>query len=275
MSSVSNEDLFGKALGKVFGRLPKDVVLVIFKHLPLRMAALYLPYCHSDGTAGRFACPASEFIGNDPDGTDLIEWPTNPGRQLQMFEWLEANKLTLEGRSVRILPVAHITHVGPLRRVRKLDLAWCEVERISEFSGIHTLILHKCNVWDFRGLTGVRVLDLSSTDIFDEHLDELISLGGVHTLDLSGCPGILNADPLSHIRIHTLDLSWCKRLSGVGGLGGVHTLNLSYCQDIDDFSALGRVHTLNLSGTLVKAKDLEALRGVKELILNCCRYIFD
>jgi hypothetical protein len=295
------------AFDKVFARLPKDVVPVIFKYLPLRMAALYLPYCRSgsggnsggssggDNTAGRFDCPGRLrwFVGNYPDdGTDLIEWPSNLGP----FEWLDAYKLILEGRSVKILtpleyesdfperrtvrfldlgPPPAIACVGPLCHVSKLDLAWWKVECISAFSGIPTLVLRGCEIYNFSGLKDVQALDLSCTEIFDKNLEDLISLGSVHMLDLSECPNIIDPEPLSRISIHTLNLSGCKMLSDVGGLGGVHTLDLSDCQNVYDFSALGRVHTLNLSGTLVKNKDLEALLGVKDLILYRCRYIFD
>jgi hypothetical protein len=297
---------FVSAFDKVFARLPKDMLPVIFKYLPLRMAALYLPYCRSGSggsgggdsggdTAGQFDRPGRLrwFVGNYPsDGTDLVEWPSIPDQ----FEWLEAYKLILEGRSVKILapleyesdfperrtvrfpdlgPLPAIACVGPLCHVSKLDLAWWKVECISAFSGIPTLVLCGCEIYDFRGLKNVQSLDLSHTEIFDDNLEELVSLGSVHTLNLSECPNIINAEPLSRIRIHTLNLSGCERLSGVGGLGDVHALDLSDCQDVDDFSALGRVHTLNLSGTLVKNKDLEALLGVKELILGRCRYIFD
>jgi hypothetical protein len=290
------------AFDKVFARLPKDVVPVIFKYLPLHMAVLYLPYCRSGSgggnsggdTAGRFDCPGRLrwFVGNYPDdGTDLIEWPSNLGP----FEWLDAYKLILEGRSVKILtPLRYdsdfpesqtvrfldlappaIACVGPLCYVSKLDLAWWKVECISAFSGIPTLVLRGCEIYNFSGLKDVQALDLSCTEIFDKNLEDLISLGSVHMLDLSECPNIIDPEPLSRISIHTLNLSGCEMLSGVGGLGGVHTLDLSDCQDVYDFSALGRVHTLNLSGTLVRNKDLEALLGVEELILGRCRYIFD
>ena len=308
---------FVSAFDKVFARLPKEALPVIFKYLPLRMAALYLPYCRSgDGsnsgggnsggdsggdsgggdTAGRFDRPGRLrwFVGNYPDdGTDLIEWPSNPDQ----FEWLEAYKLILEGRSVKILaplrydsdsdfpeperrflnlsPPPAMACVGPLCHVSKLDLAWWKVECISAFSGIPTLVLRGCEIYNFSGLKDVQALDLSCTEIFDDNLEELVSLGSVDMLDLSECPNIINAEPLSRICIHTLNLSGCEMLSGVGGLGGVHTLDLSDCQNVYDFSALGRVHTLNLSGTLVKNKDLEALLGVKDLILYRCRYIFD
>jgi len=298
---------FVSAFDKVFARLPKDAVPVIFKYLPLRMAVLYLPYCRSGSggnsggdsggdTAGQFDRPGRLrwFVGNYPsDGTDLVEWPSIPGQ----FEWLEAYKLILEGRSVKILaplrydsdsdfpeperrflnlsPPPAMACVGPLCYVSKLDLAWWKVECISAFSGIPTLVLRGCEIYDFHGLKNVQSLDLSCTEIFDKNLEELVSLGSVDMLDLSECPNIINAEPLSRIRIHTLNLSGCERLSGVGGLGSVHALDLSECQDVDDFSALGRVHTLNLSGTLVRNKDLESLLGVKELILGRCRYIFD
>ena len=73
--------------------------------------------------------------------------------------------------------------------------------------------------FEFHGLKTVQVLDLSHPTIFDEDLEELVSLGSVHTLNLSGCMCSLNAEPLSRIHhIHTLNLSYCTMLSRVEGL---------------------------------------------------------
>ena len=72
---------------------------------------------------------------------------------------------------------------------------------------------------DFHGLKTVQVLDLSHPTICDEDLEELVSLGSVHTLNLSGCMCSLNAEPLSRIHhILTLNLSYCTMLSRVEGL---------------------------------------------------------
>ena len=81
--------------------------------------------------------------------------------------------------------------------------------------------------YDFHGLKTVQVLDLSHTAIFDEDLEELVSLGSVirYTLNLSGCMCSLNAEPLSRIHhIHTLNLSYGTMLSRVEGLNEHLTL---------------------------------------------------
>jgi hypothetical protein len=73
--------------------------------------------------------------------------------------------------------------------------------------------------YDFHGLKTVQVLDFSHTTIFDEDLEELVPLGSVHTLNLSGCMCSLNAEPLSRIHhIHTRSMSYCTMLSRVEGL---------------------------------------------------------
>ena len=79
--------------------------------------------------------------------------------------------------------------------------------------------------YDFHGLKTVQVLDLSHRAIFDEDLEELVSLGSLHTLNLSGRMCSLNAEPLSRIHhIHTLNLSYGTMLSRVEGLNEHLTL---------------------------------------------------
>jgi hypothetical protein len=79
--------------------------------------------------------------------------------------------------------------------------------------------------YDFHGLKTVQVLDLSHGAIFDEDLEELVSLGSLHTLNLSGRMCSLNAEPLSRIHhIHTLNLSYGTMLSRVEGLNEHLTL---------------------------------------------------
>ena len=49
--------------------------------------------------------------------------------------------------------------------------------------------------------------------------------------------------------VHTLNLSGCSNITDVSALGGVHFLNLSHCSNIMDVSALGGVHTFYTSLT--------------------------
>jgi hypothetical protein len=60
------------------------------------------------------------------------------------------------------------------------------------------------------------------------------ALGGVHSLNLSGCPGIRD----------------------VSALGGVHSLNLACCPGISDVSALEGVHSLDLCKSAARPRDI-------------------
>jgi hypothetical protein len=73
-------------------------------------------------------------------------------------------------------------------------------------------------------------------------------------LDLSWCLNIEDVSSLGNV--HTLNLRLCDNIEDVSALGKVHNLNLSYCDNITDVSALGYVHNLDLSG-IKNITDLE------------------
>eukprot|EP01137_Pigoraptor_chileana_P007228 Opistho-2@52537 len=62
--------------------------------------------------------------------------------------------------------------------------------------------------------------------------------------DHHGGSGVVDVSALGGV--HTLNLSGCKGVVDVSALGGVHTLNLSDCSGVVDVSALGGIHTLDL-----------------------------
>jgi hypothetical protein len=63
------------------------------------------------------------------------------------------------------------------------------------------------------------------------------SLNDVHTLNLSGCPNVLDVIALGYV--HTLNLTGCGNVTDVSALGYVHTLYLTLCPNVSDVSALG------------------------------------
>merc|ERR1711998_780966 len=105
---------------------------------------------------------------------------------------------------------------------------------------------------EFRDLIKSKVCDISkqiSVNLrYWDDITDVSALGGVHTLDLSGCKKITDVSALGGV--HTLNLSDCWEITNVSALGGVHTLNLSYCRNITDVSALGGVQNLYLPSHL-------------------------
>jgi len=99
---------------------------------------------------------------------------------------------------------------------------------------------------------------------------DVSALGGVHTLNLSGCN-------ISDVRalggVNTLTLCGCDNVVDVSALGRVHNLSLGDC-NVTDVNALGSVHTLNLSGCR-NVVDVSALGGVHSLVLVCCVNVSD
>jgi hypothetical protein len=123
---------------------------------------------------------------------------------------------------------------------------------------------HTLNLSGCKSITDVSALGgVHTLDLsWCDGITDVSALGGVHTLGLNFCPGITDVSALGGV--HTLNLDTCRAITDVSALGGVHTLNLSFCKGITDVSALGGVHTLNLSGC-VRVTDLSALGGVHAL----------
>jgi hypothetical protein len=121
----------------------------------------------------------------------------------------------------------------------------CYDERINDYiylfrQNLIKIYLTYTGVTNVSALGGVHTLDLSGC----LGVTDVSALGGVHTLDLSDCVGVTDVSALGGV--HTLDLSGCTGVTDVSALGGVHTLDLSCCKGVTDVSALGGVHTLNL-----------------------------
>jgi Leucine-rich repeat (LRR) protein len=103
---------------------------------------------------------------------------------------------------------------------------------------------------------------------YNQNLEKLLLLNGIHTLILEENQDLMNVSGLS--RIHTLNLSNCRNITDVSCLGNCHTLLLTNCIGIQDVTALGCVHTLSLSGCS-NISDVSALGNVNTLSLACTK----
>jgi hypothetical protein len=65
---------------------------------------------------------------------------------------------------------------------------------------------------------------------------DVIALGGVRTLNLSYCKGVVNVSTLG--QVYDLNLTCCKIVDV--SVGGVHTLKLSDCEGIVDVNIYGK-----------------------------------
>jgi hypothetical protein len=98
-------------------------------------------------------------------------------------------------------------------------------------------------------------------------VNDVRTLGNVHTLHLIGCYGITGVSALGNV--HTLNLQDSRDLTDVSALGNVHSLDLSWCVGITDVSALSNVHFLNLRNCN-GINDISALDKVHILDLRAC-----
>ena len=76
------------------------------------------------------------------------------------------------------------------------------------------------------------------------NIEDVSSLGNVHTLNLRLCDNIEDVSALG--KVHNLNLSLCKNIKDVSALGNVHNLNLRLCNNIEDISKLRNFHKLTI-----------------------------
>jgi len=114
-----------------------------------------------------------------------------------------------------------------LYRMCAPEMYWWDVHPNLEW-GTNALVLYLEEIIPGKILSRIhnpqRQLGLTLKRLYPHFLD-VSALGGVHTLDLSDCRGVVD----------------------VSALGGVHTLDLSDCHGVVDVSALGGVLTLDLT----------------------------
>ena len=96
------------------------------------------------------------------------------------------------------------------------------------------------NVDALRGLTGLRGLELSGSDVQD--LAPLAGLAQLQQLGLTGCPGVTDLAPLAGLaQLKRLDLNGCTGvadLAPLAGLAQLQTLYLYDCTGVADFAPL-------------------------------------
>jgi hypothetical protein len=118
----------------------------------------------------------------------------------------------------------------------------------------------------FNGVTTACVLQcLSQFPFIKVHatmhdLVDVSDLGGLTTLNMSGCAGVTDVSALGGLT--TLNMNRCAGVTDVSALGGLTTLYMSRCTGVTDVSALGGLTTLNMSGC-TGVTDVSALRGLR------------
>jgi hypothetical protein len=102
----------------------------------------------------------------------------------------------------------------------------------------------------------------------------------IHTLDMSYCDMITDADFQYLNGIHTLDIEGCKQITGAGfkHLHGLKKLNIKYCTGITDdaFVHLQGIQILEMSGcSNITDNAIVHLKGIQMLDMFECSNITD
>lgn len=143
------------------------------------------------------------------------------------------------------------------RAVLNFDKQFVDITVLKDVREL-TLVGKKRNAIDVSSLGGIHTLCLSGCN----KLIGITALGRVHTLNLS-CTNVTDEDLKALGQVHTLNLTLTK-ITDVSSLGKVHTLKIAKT-NVTDVSMLGAAHTLDLSYT--KVTDVSALGTVYHLNL--------
>lgn len=186
--------------------------------------------------------------------------------------------------------------LAPLKRLESLSIRECEIKG----TGFAKLDLPRLKNLNFGRknadavlkncghLTGLREVDVHSTDLTDKGLKSLAQFPSLEKLLISSCPGV-NGSALQHLRelkLKKIDAA-DNKFTAVGfqallGLTHLRDLSLSYARfplgEIGSLVQLKRLQTLRIGGAKVSEEQLEflgRLRQLKELSLNGCAGVTD
>jgi hypothetical protein len=160
----------------------------------------------------------------------------------------------------------HLTDPTPLAHLHTVDLSLCpHISNVEALTGVKTLNLSSTDVCDVRALASVDTLVLTNC----HSLRDVSALGHVRCLYMKGCTGIeLGFEQLGQPPQHLLDLSHTP-IAHVAHLGRVHALDIAYCPNVASLQGLDTCHFVEVakSRTITSFAGLEGCHHVRATMM--------